>query len=595
MPENLGRQRLAALLAADAAGFSRLISIDADGTVRALDSARAIFRRLIGQFEGRVIDMAGDSVLAVFETAAGAVRAALDIQAQIDAQHAPDQTVPGLRFRIGVHLGDVIEKSDGTVYGDGVNIAARLQSLVEPGGVLVSDAVHGAVRGKVSAVFVDLGEQTVKNIDYPIRAYRVSVDASVSGQEMVPVAVALAVAVGSPAGAASDKPSIIVLPFANISGAPEQEFFADGLTEDILTDLSRFRELFVISRNTSFKFKGKVVDVKQVARDLDVRYVVEGSVRKVGNRVRITVQLIDAAADRHIWAERYDRDLEDIFAIQDEVTSAIVAVLPGRLEADARSRAERKPPASMAAYECLLEAKVLHHRSSRDDNQRAIELVERAITLDPRYGHAHAWRACILGQQWGYGWCEDRAATEDKITQELETALALDENDSDVHRILAAVAVIRGNLDKARFHQQRALALNPNDDLIVVQQGELLTWLGQPDEGIEWVRKAMRLNPFHPERFWFHLARGQFAARHYAEAIDAIRHITAPDALHHALMAACHAQLGQLAEALQHCAQVHKRIAGFSVAEHCLPLLHYLRDSDLAHHREALVKAGLPA
>ncbi len=593
MPENLGRQRLAALLAADAAGFSRLISIDADGTVRALDSARSIFRRRIGQHEGRVIDMAGDSVLAVFETAAGAVRAALEIQADIDVQFAQTPHAGGLRFRIGVHLGDVIEKSDGTVYGDGVNIASRLQSLVEPGGILVSDAVHGAVRGKVSAVFVDLGELAVKNIDYPIRAYRVRVDASVAGQEVVPAAVAAAL--GSPAGASSDKPSIIVLPFANMSGAPEQEFFADGLTEDILTDLSRFRELFVISRNTSFKFKGKVVDVKQVARDLDVRYVVEGSVRKVGNRVRITVQLIDAAADRHIWAERYDRDLEDIFAIQDEVTSAIVAVLPGRLEADARSRAERKPPASMAAYECLLEAKVLHHRSNRPDNQRAIELVERAITLDPRYGHAHAWRACILGQQWGYGWCEDRAATEDMITQELETALGLDENDSDVHRILAAVAVIQGNLDKARFHQQRALALNPNDDLIVVQQGELLTWLGQPDEGIAWVRKAMRLNPFHPERFWFHLARGQFAARRYAETIDAMRHITAPDALHHALMAACHAQLGQQFEALQHCAQVHKRIAGFSVVEHCLPLLHYLRDSDLAHHREALVKAGLPA
>ncbi len=587
MPENLGRQRLAALLAADAAGFSRLISIDADGTVRSLDSARSIFRRLIAQHEGRVIDMAGDSVLAVFETAAGAVRAALEIQADIDAQFAQTQHTGGLRFRIGVHLGDVIEKADGTVYGDGVNIASRLQSLVEPGGVLVSDAVHGAVRGKLSAGFADLGEQTVKNIDYPIRAYRVLPSASVSGQAPV--------LESSAAVTSADRPSIIVLPFANMSGAPEQEFFADGLTEDILTDLSRFRELFVISRNTSFKFKGQAVDVKQVAKDLNVRYVVEGSVRKVGNRVRITVQLIDAAADRHVWAERYDRDLEDIFAIQDEVTSAIVAVLPGRLEADARSRAERKPPASMAAYECVLEAKVLHHRSNRDDNRRAIDLIERAIALDPRYGHAHAWRACILGQQWGYGWCADRAETEGRITRELETALALDENDSDVHRILAAVAVIQGNLDKARFHQQRALALNPNDDLIVVQQGELLTWLGQPEQGIEWVRKAMRLNPFHPERFWFHLARGQFAARRYAEAIDALHHITAPDALHHALMAACHAQLGQLADAAQHCTQVLKRIAGFSVAEHCLPLLHYLRESDLAHHRDALVKAGLPA
>ena len=379
-----------------------------------------------------------------------------------------------------------------------------------------------------------------------------------------------------------------------MSGVAEQEYFADGLTEDILTDLSRFRELFVISRNTSFKYKGQAVDVKKVARDLGVRYVVEGSVRKAGNRVRITVQLIDGESDHHIWAERYDRDLEDIFAIQDEVTSAIVATLPGRLEADARGRAERKPPANMAAYECVLEAKVLHHRSNRDDNARAVELIQRAIALDSRYGHAHAWHACLLGQQWGYGWCQDRAATEVVIERELEIALGLDQNDSDVHRILAAVGVVRNDLGKAVFHQQRALALNPNDDLIVVQQGEVLTWLGQADEGIEWIRKAMRLNPFHPERFWFHLARAQFVARRYADAIDSLRHISAPDTLHHALFAACHAQLGHTLDASARVAEVLRRVPDFTIREHCLPVLHYGRDGDLAHHCEALRKAGLP-
>jgi adenylate cyclase len=385
----------------------------------------------------------------------------------------------------------------------------------------------------------------------------------------------------------------MVLPFTNMSGAPEQEFFADGLTEDILTDLSRFRELFVISRNTSFKYKGQAVDVKKVMRELGVRYVVEGSVRKSGNRVRITVQLIEAETDHHIWAERYDRDLDDIFAIQDEVTSAIVAILPGRLEADAHSRAERKPPANMAAYECVLEAKVLHHRSNREDNARANGLIQRAIELDPGYGHAHAWHACILGQQWGYGWCEDRAATEAEIAQELEVALGLDQNDSDVHRILAAVGVIRDDLDKAVFHQQRGLTLNPNDDLLVVQQGEILTWLGQAEEGIEWIRKAMRLNPYHSERFWFHLARAQFVARRYAEAIESLRHITAPDTLHHALFAACHAQLDDVPAAAMHAAEVLKRVPGFTIRAHCLPILHYRRQSDLAHHRESLRKAGL--
>jgi len=584
MQETQNRQRLAALLAADAAGYSRLMADDADATVVALDAARAVFREQIGKHHGRVIDMAGDSVLAVFETASGAVAAALVIQAGVNALADAQPEARRMRFRVGVHLGDVIEKPDGTIYGDGVNIAARLEGLAEAGGVTISDAVLSAVRGKLAATFVDQGEQTVKNIRYPIRAYKLQAGTAPQA--------ATSPAAGPDRG--SDKPSILVLPFANMSGAPEQEFFADGLTEDILTDLSRFRELFVISRNTSFKYKGQAVDVRGVARELGVQYVVEGSVRKAGNRVRITVQLIEAESDHHVWAERYDRELEDIFAIQDEVTSAIVAILPGRLEADAHSRAERKLPANMAAYECALEAKVLHHRSSRADNLRAVSLIEQAIALDPMYGHAHAWHGCILGQQWVHGWCEDRTVTEGVIGGALEVAQNLDPNDSDVHRILAALGVVRNQIDKAVFHQQRALALNPNDDLIVVQNGEILTWLGKPEEGIEWVRKAMRLNPFHHERFWFHLARAQFGARRYEDAIASLRNIGVPDTIHHALLAACHAGLGRSDEAAVHTAEVLRRQPGFSVLAHCLPLLHYKHEADLAHHRDALLHAGLP-
>ena len=577
---------MAAILAADAAGYSRLMAHDDQATVAALDAARTLFRTRIEANQGRVIDMAGDSVLAVFETAAGAVSAAQAVQHDLAAATADVPEDQRMRFRIGVHLGDVIEKADGTVYGDGVNIAARLQALAEPGGVTASESIHTAVRGKLAASFEDQGEQSVKNIPHPVRAFRVVADAPAPAQQ--------ARAASPSRDRFSGRPTILVLPFINMGGAPEQEFFADGLTEDILTDLSRFHELFVISRNSSFKYKGQTVDVKKVARELGVHYVVEGSVRKAGNRVRITVQLIDAESDHHIWAERYDRDMEDIFAIQDEVTSGIVSTLPRRLEADARSRAERKLPANLAAYECVLEAKVLHHRSNRADNDRALRLIRHAIELDPGYGHARAWHACILGQQWGYGWCDDRAATEAAIEQELEVALGLDQNDSDVHRILAAVGVMRNVLDQATFHQQRALALNPNDDLIVVQHGEVLTWLGEPESGIEWIRKAMRLNPYHPERFWFHLARAQFAARHYADAIESLGHITSPDAMHCALIAACNAQLGNTAHAAVHAAEVLKRLPGFTIREHCLPILHYRREADLAHHVESLRKAGLP-
>jgi adenylate cyclase len=397
---------------------------------------------------------------------------------------------------------------------------------------------------------------------------------------------------GAPARPA--KPSIIVLPFVNMSGDPEQEFFADGLTEDILTDLSRFHELFVISRNTSSKYKGKAADVRAVAKELGVHYVVEGSVRKSGSRVRITVQLIDGEADAHIWAERYDRELNDIFALQDEITAAIVAVLPGRVEAASRDRAERKPTDNMAAYECVLAAKVLHHRSSKDDNAQSMRLIERAIQLDPKYAHAHAWKACIVGQMITYGWC-DLGTGLRTIEEEVSRALALDDGDSDVHRILAALKLRQDDHDKAAYHQARALSLNPNDDLIVVQQGELLTWLGEAEEGIDWIRKAMRLNPYHPPRFWSHLARAFFVARRYAEAIDAVQRVPSPDYFHVASLAACFAMLGKEAQARSNTAETLKRKPDFSVQRDYLPTLHYKRESDLAHHRDSLLKAGLPA
>jgi len=573
------QRKLAAILSADVAGFSRLMGEDEAATVRTLATCRDLVAGVVAMHRGRVVDMPGDNVLAEFASAVDAVEAAAAMQAQLTECNAGLPEGRRMTFRIGVNLGDVIE-DEGRIYGDGVNIAARIEALAEPGGICVSGKVHEEVRRKLDLAFEDLGEHELHNIGGRVRVFRIQGRGSRQS---------------AAAPAQRAKPSIFVHPFANMSGEAEQEFFADGLTEDIITELSRFHELFVISRNSSFKYKGKPLEVQKAAKELGVQYVVEGSVRKAGNRVRITVQLIDAETDRHVWAERYDRELQDIFAIQDEVTSAIVSTLPGRVEAATRDRAARKPTDNMAAYECVLAAKVLHHRSTREDIGKAQRLIERAIELDPNYAHAHAWKACILGQQWIYSWCEDKEATWNGVREELKTALSLDDNDSDVHRILAALNINQNELDKASYHQARAVSLNPNDDLTVVQQGELLTWLGQPEEGIEWIRKAMRLNPYHPARFWYHLARALFVARRYAETVDALQRITAPDHLHLALLAASYAQMGNETAAGERAREVLKRMPEFRIDKDYLPILHYQRESDLAHHREALLKAGLPA
>jgi len=575
------QRKLAAILSADVEGYSRLMGDDEAATVRTLSTCRDLVAGVIATHRGRVVDMPGDNILAEFASAVDAVEAAVAMQTQLVACNSGLPEQRRMSFRVGVNLGDVIEE-DGRVYGDGVNIAARIEALAEAGGICVSAKVYEEVRRKLDLAFDDLGEIDLHNINSRVRVYRVSR----LGEAKQPKTSAVPRSV---------KPSIIVLPFSNMSGDAEQEFFADGLTEDILTDLSRFHELFVISRNTSFKYKGQAVDVRKVAKELGVQYVVEGSVRKAANRVRVSVQLIDAEADAHIWAERYDRDLNDIFAIQDEVTSAIVATLPGRVAAAARDRAERKPTENMAAYECVLAAKVLHHRSARENNAKAQELIGRAIALDSNYAHAHAWKACILAQSWIYGWCENKDAAWEQVRSEVETALALDDNDSDVHRILAALHITQNQFEKASYHQQRALSLNPNDDLVVVQQGEIATWLGQAEEGIDWIKKAMRLNPYHPARFWSHLARAFFVVRRYGEAAEAVQRIATPDHFHLALLAACYAGMGNESAAGEQVREVLKRKPDFSVERDYLPTLHYKRESDLAHHRESLLKAGLPA
>ncbi len=582
-------RRLAAVLAADMVGFSRLVEVDESGTLARLKTHRVeLIDPAITKNRGRIFKTTGDGLLVEFQSVVEAVRCAAEIQRRMARRNADVSPARWIRFRIGINLGDVIVDGD-DILGDGVNVAARLQTLAEPGGICLSGAVRDQIGNRLDDLaFEDLGEQNVKNIARPIRMYHVKLESeTASGNDgEVPAAAPV-----KPASAR--KPSIAVLPLANMSGDPEQEFFADGLSEDIITELSRFRELLVISRNSTFVHKGKPVKVQEVAREFGVDYVVEGSVRKAADRVRVTVQLIDAETDRHIWAERYDRELRDIFAIQDEVTGAIVATIAGRVEAATHDRAKRKTTSNMAAYECVLTAKVLHHRSKREDNAEAKRLLERAIALDPSYAHAHAWKACVLGQAYVHGWHQDIDALVAEVSAELEIALTLDDNDCDVHRILAALSLIQRDHDKATYHQERALALNPNYDLVVVQQGELLTWLGRPEEGIDWIKQAMRLNPYHPERFWNHLGRALYCAEKYAEAAAAFARISRPDYAHHAFFAAIFAQMGDSVAATAHASEVLKREPEFRVSSY-IATLPYKHEADRQRHEAGLRKAGLP-
>lgn len=487
MTDNGVRQRLAAILAADATGYSRLMQVDEQSTMRALEAARSVFRAQIEAHRGRVMNMVGDAVFAVFDAASGAVEAAHAIQTTLNGQARALPQDQQMRFRIGVHLGDVMEQPDGAVFGDGVNIASRLETLAEPGGITVSDAVQGAVRGKVGLRFEDQGEQRVKNIAHPVRAYRWVRDEREALDSVLDHA----------AAAALDKPSIAVLPFQNLSSDPDQAYFADGIAEDLLTALSRYRWLMVIARNSSFSYKGRSPDVRQVGRELGVRHVVEGSVRRSGSRIRISAQLIDASSGNHVWAERFDRDMADVLQVQDEIALTIAGAIAPQLSKAEQDRARRKPVDNLGAWDLYQRGLWHYWQYSQQSSAQAQRLFADAIALDPHFAAAHAFLAYshFTGSHLGF---EEPEQAVSLARDGALRALAIDEKDSVAHMVLGRVLAAQGDYASAMTELSIAVALNPSFSLAYYVLASVRFLSGQHALAIAGFETAARLSPIGP-------------------------------------------------------------------------------------------------
>jgi adenylate cyclase len=577
-PVRVGR-RLAAIVAADVAGYSRLMGLDEVGTARALREHRKVTDALVAKHGGRLVKSTGDGVLLEFSSVVDAVECAVAVQ-EVMAER--NEGVPADRqmlFRIGINLGDILIEGD-DILGDGVNVAARLESIAEPGGICVSDDTYRQVLGKVSAQFVDDGEQQLKNISRRVRVYR-----------LLPLGAANKI---RPQLAVPDKPSIAVLPFDNMSEVSDDIYFADGIAEDIITELSRYPDLFIVARNSSFTYRGKAVRVGDVGRELGVRYVLEGSVRRSGDRVRINAQLIDATNGNHLWAQRFDRNLEELFSVQDEVTQSIVAVLPERVQAAAFEAASRKTSNSLDAYDHLLRGKYCHHLETAEANSEAEAHFNSSIDLDPRFASAYAWKACTLGQAWNDEFRPRTPELFQEMIQLVEHAASLDENDTECHRIMCRIALIQAKYAKSDYHLERALALNPNDPRLVVQQGINLTFVGDPEAAIPWIEDAMRLDPFSAYRYYLDLARAFFMDRRPAEAVAVLERTTREHWEHYLWAAASNAALNEEAAALEAAQRALMLRPQLSIASYVDGRFKWKRSEDRARLREALARAGLP-
>ncbi|MSP48497.1 MAG: adenylate/guanylate cyclase domain-containing protein [Alphaproteobacteria bacterium] len=580
------RRRLAAIVAADVAGYSRLVGADEEGTLARLKALRReLVDTRIAEHSGRIVKTTGDGLLLEFGSAVDAIRCVVDIQRAMATHESGLAENKRLQFRIGVNVGDIVIDGE-DILGDGVNVAARLEQLAEPGGICVSARAYEDVRGRLDLDVQDIGEQHLKNIERPIRVYRVAVHAE--GAALVQPALAL-----------PDKPSIAVLPFQNMSGDAEQDYFCDGLVEDVITALSRFHWLFVIARNSSFTYKGKSVDVKRVSRELGVRYVLEGSVRKSGQKVRITGQLIDGTTGAHLWADRFDGDLADVFDLQDKVAVSVVSTIEPKVQAAEIERARRKPADDLDAYDLYLRALPLWHTLTKDGISAAIDLLTRAIATNPKYAIALGRAAQLYCHRVGNGWSEDLDADRDEAVRLARSALEADRNDADAICLAGfAFAYFAADAELGINLLDRSLAMNANCAHTWMFSGHARVYIGDCETAIDHLSRAQRLSPMDPMSFQILMmtAFAHFCEGRLDQAIAFARRSLQenPVVSAYRVLAVSCALSGRMEEAKVAVDQALKLSPGYTIGNHLRGKYAVFQSPKIGRYVEGQRKAGFP-
>lgn len=584
------RRELKSILFADVAGYTRLMHEDEQSTHERISGLVGMFGKECGEFGGEILEVRGDGVFAVFSSAADSVRFADKIQDVVEARNQKYAEDRKIRFRIGIHLGDVV-RDEKFHYGDSVNIAARIEGLADTGGICISSAVYQQVRNSVKFGYENLGPQRLKNIEEAIEVFRITKDTNTAMRIASPRDTPVRASTQQETEDSMVRPSVAVLPFKNINGDPDFDYFSDGITEDIISNLSRFHNLFVISRSSSFIYKGKSVSSGQIGRELGVRYITDGSVRTAGNRVRISVQLVDTSKDQTLWTEQYDRNLDDIFEIQDEVSAIICNATSVKISAEETLRLKRLLPNSVEAYDSVLKGQQRVFRYTKEDMRQARKLYEAAVNLDPRYSRALASIAQTLNFEWLFSWADESEDTLAHALSIAKEAVAIDESDARGYAGVGFVSLYQKNHDDSINAYQRALKLNPNDADVMADLGDTYAHAGRAGDAVELLKKAMHLNPFYPDEYLWNLGGAYYILKDYEEAIRVIKQMNNPSEGSR-ILAASYGQLGRLEEARHHASKTLEAHPDFSLDQWKTMMPDkFAHDSE--HFVEGLRKAGL--